>query len=175
MSDNMRGNTTIIFAVLGAVLLALVFFAGQQSVGKNTEIATSTSATETSNSAPTAKPTVPQTETVSAAQPSVITNSEPCLMIAKASASNQEARGVANEIVVKQAHFKNGACFYQLSFDYYVGSEKTSSTIIFAAPNETIVAYCGYSASRGTTCFNESSNPITEATFYLIAANLLTN
>lgn len=104
------------------------------------------------------------------------TNSPPCLAIAQDAAVSGELQGLGEDVVVKQSHFKNGACYYELSYDYDTGIGRMTSTMIHAAPNSTIVAYCGYNHTTGATnCYDNNMNEIALSVFRLIEANLLTN
>lgn len=106
----------------------------------------------------------------------LITNSAPCLAIAQDAARNGEIQGLGDYVVVKESHFKNSACYYELAYEYDIAGGRMTSTMIQAAPNNTIVAYCGYNHNTGATnCYDNNTNEITLSVFRLIEANLLTN
>ncbi len=124
-------------------------------------------------------PTQPSSLNIDA---NIVTNSAPCEAIANEGAQSEEALGIYQTISVSQAHLKeqisNGnssyECFYQINYSFEGYNGETTGTEIMAAPNNTTVAYCNYTAAGGTAC-QEGSASITESVFNLIDANLLTN
>ncbi|MDE2001263.1 MAG: hypothetical protein KGI60_01695 [Patescibacteria group bacterium] len=114
---------------------------------------------------------VPSNQTIS-------TNSAACVEIAQEAAVSEvgSSRGMpgilAGPIVPTQAYFKNGDCFYELT--YSTSSPSPSYVrVIHYAPNDGFIASCNYSKS-GVLCYSGGSS-ITEAVFHLIEAQYLSN